>query len=170
MRELPRCHRSRRQRRARTPTTTVTAAYTVTWRAPALNTVLQRFSPQEVHDIVTYGRPGTPMQPWGVLGGGPKNDQSINDLVAYIKSIQLPPGTTDQVAADVRHCDKPAKTALGASQCALIDARNQAADQVKSANADLKTAQDQLAADQKAYADGKCADVLAQSATDTSDA
>lgn len=61
----------------------------VPWRAPALNTVLQRFSPQEVHDIITFGRPGTPMQAWGVLGGGPKNDQSINDLVAFITSKQL---------------------------------------------------------------------------------
>jgi mono/diheme cytochrome c family protein len=61
----------------------------VEWRAPALNTVLQRFSPQEVHDIITFGRPGTPMQAWGVDGGGPKNDQSINDLVAYVTSRQL---------------------------------------------------------------------------------
>lgn len=61
----------------------------VTWKVPALNTVLQRFSPQEVNDIITYGRPGTPMQPWGVLGGGPKNEQSINDLVAFITSKQL---------------------------------------------------------------------------------
>jgi mono/diheme cytochrome c family protein len=61
----------------------------VNWKAPALNTVLQRFSPQEVNDIITYGRPGTPMQAWGVPGGGPKNEQSIHDLVAYIKSKQL---------------------------------------------------------------------------------
>src|ERR1700710_389413 len=39
------------------------------WKAPALNTVLLRFSPQEVNQIITYGRPGTPMQPWGVAGG-----------------------------------------------------------------------------------------------------
>ncbi len=31
------------------------------------------------------------MQPWGVAGGGPKNEQSINDLVAYIQSIQKTP-------------------------------------------------------------------------------
>ena len=53
--------------------------------------MLLRFSPQEVNDIITYGRPGTPMQPWGVPGGGPKNVQSINDLVAYITSQQLTP-------------------------------------------------------------------------------
>jgi mono/diheme cytochrome c family protein len=61
----------------------------VAWRAPALNTVLQRFSADEVNSIITNGRPGTPMQAWGVAGGGPKNEQSINDLVAYIVSKQL---------------------------------------------------------------------------------
>jgi mono/diheme cytochrome c family protein len=61
----------------------------VPYTVPPLNTVLLRFSPQEVNQIITYGRPGTPMQPWGVAGGGPKNVQSINDLVAYIKSRQL---------------------------------------------------------------------------------
>ena len=44
-----------------------------------------------VTTIITYGRPGTPMQPWGVAGGGPKNDQSIQDLVAFLRTIQLKP-------------------------------------------------------------------------------
>jgi mono/diheme cytochrome c family protein len=66
----------------------------VTWKAPALNTVMQRFTSDEVAQIITYGRPGTPMQPWGVEGGGPKNDQSISDLVAYIQSEQLTPAQT----------------------------------------------------------------------------
>src|SRR5262245_20382513 len=52
------------------------------WRAPALNTELLRFSPEEVEQIITYGRPGTPMQPFGVAGGGAKNVQTIRDLVA----------------------------------------------------------------------------------------
>ena len=50
--------------------------------------------------IITYGRPGTPMQAWGVLGGGPKNDQAISDLVAYINSIQLTPAQAKQQATD----------------------------------------------------------------------
>ena len=51
-------------------------------------------------DIITYGRPGTPMQAWGVVGGGPKNDQSIADLVAYIESIQLTPEKSQQQATE----------------------------------------------------------------------
>ena len=38
------------------------------------------------------------MQPWGVAGGGPKNDQSIQDLVAFLRTIQLTP---DQAQAQV---------------------------------------------------------------------
>ncbi|HUQ39098.1 MAG TPA: c-type cytochrome [Acidimicrobiales bacterium] len=63
----------------------------VTWLAPALDTVLLRFSPEEVNRIITYGRPNTPMPAWGVQGGGPMNVQQVLDLVAYLESIKLTP-------------------------------------------------------------------------------
>jgi mono/diheme cytochrome c family protein len=62
----------------------------VTWTAPALNTVLYRFDPDEVEFIINYGRPGTPMSAWGLDGGGPLNAQQVESLVAYIQSIQVP--------------------------------------------------------------------------------
>jgi mono/diheme cytochrome c family protein len=86
----------------------------VSWKAPPLNTELLRFTQDpkcgttaadattvcEVSDIIRYGRPGTPMQGWGVAGGGPLNDQSINDLVNFIRSIQLTPAKSQaQVTA-----------------------------------------------------------------------
>jgi mono/diheme cytochrome c family protein len=134
-------------------------AYSVTWKAPALNTVLYRFSPTEVHDIIEYGRPGTPMQPWGVLGGGPKNEQSISDLISYLTSIQLPPGTNAQAAADVQRCRKGAlpTTALGQTACALDEARTQADDQLTAANKALSDAMAAKTADQASYAEKKCA-------------
>jgi mono/diheme cytochrome c family protein len=61
----------------------------VQWAAPALDTVLARFSEAEVEQIITYGRPGTPMPAWGVEGGGPMNEQNITDLVQYLHEIQL---------------------------------------------------------------------------------
>jgi len=61
----------------------------VAWKAPALNTVLLRFPIDQVKSIITYGRPGTPMPPWGLAGGGALNDQSIDDLANYLASIQL---------------------------------------------------------------------------------
>jgi mono/diheme cytochrome c family protein len=62
----------------------------VTWIAPALNTVLYRFSESEVKFILTYGRPFSPMSPWGLDGGGPMNDQQLDTLISYIRSIQIP--------------------------------------------------------------------------------
>lgn len=71
----------------------------VTWKVPPLNTVLLRFSPAEVTNIITYGRANTPMPAWGVAGGGPMNDQQINDLVNYIQSIQLTKAEAQKVYA-----------------------------------------------------------------------
>lgn len=100
----------------------------VTWKAPALNTVFYRFprpkgtpgktGPDDctglqkidptnsdcytqVTDIITYGRPGTPMPPWGVASGkGVLNEQGISDLVNYLESIQLSPEKAKQQIQD----------------------------------------------------------------------
>ncbi|HYI61068.1 MAG TPA: c-type cytochrome [Acidimicrobiales bacterium] len=61
----------------------------VQWKAPALNTVLLRFSREELRDILVYGRTYSPMPAWGVAGGGPLNDQQIQNLIDYIESIQI---------------------------------------------------------------------------------
>ena len=102
---------------------TVVNGKNVSWKAPPLNTELLRFSEDEVRQIITYGRPGTPMQPWGVAGGGPKNDQSISDLIAYIKSITLKIGkaktVSDQNLADARN--QPAQ-GVAAARSSLADA------------------------------------------------
>ncbi len=69
----------------------------VVWTAPALNTAMLRYRKEEVRNILVYGRPGTPMPAWGVKGGGPLNDQQIDDLLAYLEHIALP---TEQVKND----------------------------------------------------------------------
>ncbi|HEY5664544.1 MAG TPA: cytochrome c [Ilumatobacter sp.] len=61
----------------------------VNWKAPALNTIYYRFSEDEVRFILVYGRPFSPMSPWGVAGGGPMNEQQIDTLLAYMHSIQI---------------------------------------------------------------------------------
>jgi mono/diheme cytochrome c family protein len=87
----------------------------VSWKVPPLNSEALRFEEDtdclsqsrrqpnticDLSDIITYGRPGTPMQAWGVVGGGPKNDQSIADLVAYIESIQITKEQSQKQVAD----------------------------------------------------------------------
>jgi mono/diheme cytochrome c family protein len=62
----------------------------IEWKAPALNSVFYRFDESEVRFILVYGRPFSPMSPWGLEGGGPMNDQQIDTLLAYLTSIQIP--------------------------------------------------------------------------------
>jgi mono/diheme cytochrome c family protein len=66
------------------------AVEAVEWYAPALNTVLYRYDESEVEFIITYGRPFSPMSPWGLAGGGPLNSQQIETLISKIKSFQVP--------------------------------------------------------------------------------
>ena len=77
----------------------------VSWKAPALNTVFYRFSEDEVRFILEYGRPFSPMSPWGVRGGGPMNDQQIQTLIDYLKSIQIPRENCIVADADPLNCE-----------------------------------------------------------------
>lgn len=61
-----------------------------TWAAPAINDVLYRYTPEETRYWLVYGRPGSPMPAWGAEGGGPLNTQQIDELLAYLDSIQIP--------------------------------------------------------------------------------
>ena len=58
----------------------------VTWKAPAVNTVAYRYSTAQIRSILVYGRAGTPMPAWGTKGGGPMNDQQIDDLVLFLQT------------------------------------------------------------------------------------
>jgi mono/diheme cytochrome c family protein len=68
----------------------------VNWQAPALNTVTLRMTDEQLTDVLTYGRPFSPMPAWGLEGGGPMNEQQISNLIAYMKSIEVDP----EVAAE----------------------------------------------------------------------
>jgi hypothetical protein len=72
----------------------------VNWLVPALNTVLLRYSREEVTYIITYGRQFSPMPAWGVAGGGALNDQQVQNLVDYLESIQITPDQAQQAAKD----------------------------------------------------------------------
>ncbi len=76
---------------------------TVGWKAPALNTVLYRFSAEEVLHVLNFGRPQSPMPAWGIPGGGPLTEQQVDELIAYLVRIQLSPDEmADQVRAGLR--------------------------------------------------------------------
>lgn len=153
----------------------------VAWEAPALNTVLykypirkaeegnpfksscrlseQRSTPDcrsQVYDILTYGRPGTPMPAWGVAGGGPKNEQAIQDLVEFLAYIQLPEDEAVQPlrSAEIIKQKKKIKEAEETVKKAKEDAistgtdpnKVNEADAVKAANETLRSEKAALAA------------------------
>ena len=62
---------------------------TVAWTAPALNTVLSRYSEDEVRHVLNYGRNNV-MPAWGAPGGGPLTPQQIDYLIHYMRRIQIP--------------------------------------------------------------------------------
>ena len=73
----------------------------VSWIAPALNTVLSRFSEDEILHTLNYGRNGV-MPAWGAAGGGPLTDQQLEEIMFYLRSIQISGDRiVDQVEAGV---------------------------------------------------------------------
>jgi len=56
--------------------------------APALNTALYRFDESEIRFILVYVQPSRRCRP-GSRRGGPMNSQQIDNLIAYMKSIQI---------------------------------------------------------------------------------
>jgi mono/diheme cytochrome c family protein len=100
----------------------------VKWQAPALNTVLYRFTKEEVKFILNYGRPFSPMPAWGAPGGGPLTDQQLDDTITYLESIQLEPAAA-RAALDkeIEKVCKPERKADGSlnganPRCTVSDA------------------------------------------------
>jgi len=60
----------------------------VVWRAPALNTLMSRHTEDEIVHVLNFGRNGV-MPAWGGGGGGPLTDQQIEEVIFYLRSIQI---------------------------------------------------------------------------------
>lgn len=102
--ECARCHGAKGEGGIATyllqPTEPGELTRTVSWSAPSLDDVLLRFSPEEVTQIIVYGRPGTPMPAWGLEGGGPLPEQPVEDLVAFLQSITITPAQAQKRNAE----------------------------------------------------------------------
>jgi mono/diheme cytochrome c family protein len=64
--------------------------YPVAWSAPPLNNVFSRWDEEIVRFTIERGRPGTPMPTWGVEYGGSMTEMMVDDVIAYLWSIQEP--------------------------------------------------------------------------------
>jgi mono/diheme cytochrome c family protein len=113
----------------------------VSWAAPNLQFAPLRYSRAQLTQIITYGRPGTPMPAWGVASGkGALQAQSINDLVNYVESLAT---TSDKAQAiDAKETDSCTTRAACVGRKQLEDpATRAAADKwVTDAKADLAAA------------------------------
>jgi len=85
----------------------------VNYEVPALNTEFKRFDTEitaplestEVRQIITFGR--APVMPaWGVEGGGPLNEQEVQELLDYIWSEQI---TDEEAQTDATEAFDEAK-------------------------------------------------------------
>ena len=88
----------------------------VQWKAPALDTVMYRYTPEQVTYILNYGRGYSPMPAWGAPGGGPLTEQQIEEVIAYLISIQLPAADSQKAVQD--ELDKVCK-ADAANNCTV---------------------------------------------------
>jgi mono/diheme cytochrome c family protein len=75
-----------------------TGEFNPAYPVPPLNNVCGRLPvdptddfPVGIRDTIMQGREGTPMPSWSVRFAGPMNDQQIQDLLAYLVSIQTVP-------------------------------------------------------------------------------
>lgn len=62
---------------------------TSNWFVPSLDDIFYRYSAEEIEFVVTYGRSGTPMVAVGLAGGGAMSEQEMQQVIAYIESIQI---------------------------------------------------------------------------------
>jgi mono/diheme cytochrome c family protein len=118
----------------------------VSWAAPSLQLASLRYSRAQLTNIITYGRPGTPMPSWGVASGkGILQQQGISDLVNYVMSLAT---TTDKAqtaaAAEVRDCSTRS-ACVGNKQLSDPAVQAAAAKWVTDATADLAAARAQRA-------------------------
>jgi mono/diheme cytochrome c family protein len=82
----------------------------VSWAAPNLQVASLKYDRKQLTQIITYGRPGTPMPAWGVLSGkGALQEQSIQDLVNYVESLATTPDKAQAASTkELKSCDRGA--------------------------------------------------------------
>ncbi|MCP3973937.1 MAG: c-type cytochrome [bacterium] len=93
------------------------------WVAPSLNDIFFRFNEEEIAEIIIYGRDGTPMPANGLDGGGAMTSQEIEQIMAYLESIQISQG---EALDEVEGAVDAAANRLGnaeATVVALLDAK-----------------------------------------------
>ncbi len=93
---------------------------TVSWAAPSINDVFYRYERDEVRYWLVYGRQNSPMPAWGLDGGGPMNEQQIEELLDYLESDQFSI-SQDEAVGQVETKISTAVSQLGTAQASVED-------------------------------------------------
>jgi len=94
----------------------------VSWYAPSLDDVALRMSDEQLREVLVYGRPFSPMPAWGLEGGGPMNEQQIDNLIAYLKSVAITPEEAKQRQTELAETELDRLRGL---ETALADAESE---------------------------------------------
>jgi mono/diheme cytochrome c family protein len=110
----------------------------VSWEAPSLDDIFYRYERDEINYWVTYGRGNTPMPAWGLDGGGPMNEQQVQDVVNYLETIQIEQQqvvdeTVDVVTQQIERLDNAEATV----QQAIVQ-QNQVVHEIEQASDDIE--------------------------------
>lgn len=85
------------------PKTGKVALKSVEWVAPRINDIALRYRPEQIRQILNYGRGGAknnPMPAWGTVGGGPGTPQQIDNVVQLLKFWAIEGNETARKAYD----------------------------------------------------------------------
>ena len=125
----------------------------VSWIAPPLDVAGLRYDRAQLTQVITYGRPGTPMPAWGVASGeGVLNEQGIDDLVNYVESLQISPDeakerfSTAAIREQAQADADDAQAGLAEAQAALASAAPDDQADAQAAIADAQQEADAAAA------------------------
>ena len=94
----------------------------VQWRAPSLNDVTLRMTDDQIRKVLVYGRPFSPMPAWGLEGGGPLNEQQIDNLILYLNRIAITPEEAKRQNAEAAQAELARLQEEGGDQEASLGA------------------------------------------------
>lgn len=108
------------------PTTKKPKVHNVVWNAPRINNIGLRYKPEQIRNVLVYGRGGAknnPMPAWGIKGGGPGDDQQIDDLVNYLLHLSIEENPAAKKAYDTEY--KQSRDHKKAMTFAVVAAREE---------------------------------------------
>jgi mono/diheme cytochrome c family protein len=102
---------------------------TVSWAAPSINDLFYRYDRDQIRYWLVYGRGNSPMPAWGVAGGGPMNDQQIEDVINFLATEQVPQAEANNlVEQNIANALTDLQNASAQVESAIIDQRQKIAD------------------------------------------